>query len=81
MKDQAKELIREADRKGSVLVQAGVWLCTAEDLLEEQKTWHDEDQSKNLDLTSSPYWLTTDDGQGPFPISGADDDDLLKLID
>ena len=40
----------------------GLYIFTREEIIEEQKDWHDEDSSKEIDFTTSPLWLVTDDG-------------------
>jgi DNA-binding PadR family transcriptional regulator len=51
---------------GVVTLSEGVWLYTQDAIQEEQTGWDENDQSKNLDLTQYPYWITTDSGEGPF---------------
>jgi len=44
----------------------GVFIQTREDIQEDQKTWDDGDSSKNMDFSSSPFWVTTDNGVDPM---------------
>lgn len=57
----AKKIIEQILDDGGV-VQAGVYLVSAEDLIAEQKTWGDLDSGKDLDFTTAEFWITTDDG-------------------
>jgi len=50
----------------------GVYLQTREDIMSNQKDWCEYDplaffffESKNVDFSIYPFWLTTDDGQPP----------------
>lgn len=66
---KARKILEEILDDGGV-VQAGVYLVTAEDLIAEQKTWDDADTAKNLDFTTADFWITTDDGH----VQSIDDD-------
>ena len=43
----------------------GVFLQTREDIMSDQKNWHEYDEAKDVDFSLYPIWLTTDDGQPP----------------
>ena len=43
----------------------GVFLQTREDIMSDQKDWCEYDESKDVDFSLYPIWLTTDDGQTP----------------
>ena len=60
-------------------ISQGIYLQSAEELISEQKGWHDLDESKNVDFTTSPFWVTTDDGQGPYAV--ADEKEALGLVE
>jgi len=61
------------------LVQGGVWIVEAAEMIADQKTWPDEDLRKMTDFTTSKWWLITDNGMDPIGINA--DQDLLKEID
>lgn len=66
-------LFARADKEGSIEVGAGVWLNSEVNMLADQRAWDEGDASKTEDFTTAPYWITTDDGQGPTAICDADD--------
>lgn len=74
----AATLIAEADKDGTSRQLGGCWLITSATLIADQAGWDDEDESKDKDFTSYPYWITTDDGVDPIGVTGATDDDLLS---
>lgn len=39
-----------------------MWIKTKEELMEEQKTWCEEDEYKHFDFSASDLWRVTDDG-------------------
>jgi hypothetical protein len=43
-------------------LKGGVYLSTREEIIADQLTWDDEDESKGLDFTTCPFWITTDNG-------------------
>ncbi len=43
----------------------GVFIVKAEDLIEEQKDWHEKDLAKNIDFSTYKFWVVTDDGFEP----------------
>lgn len=66
-------LISKAEKDGTVEVQPGVYLTIQTDLIAEQQEWDDGDSAKNTDLTTAPFWITTDNGIGPLAIHTAAD--------
>lgn len=54
-------------------IQNGVFVQTVKDMISAQKDWHDNDPCKNMDFTSYPFWLTTDDGMIPEGFDSIDD--------
>lgn len=69
-----------AQVEGSVQKAVGVWLCSQEHVIDDQEVWGDEDGAKAIDFTIAPFWITTDCGNDPTPIYGADDDDLIEAL-
>lgn len=63
------EHIAEAKKHGSAKIQEGSWLSTKAAMIEEQQTWDDGDEAKNIDFSGCDFWVTTDDGQGPFGVN------------
>jgi len=59
------------------MVKFGVFIQTSENIISDQKDWCDEDQAKSTDFSTSPYWITTDDGQDP---AGIDNDAELNEL-
>ena len=43
----------------------GVFVSTSEFIISEQKNWDDEDESRDIDFSTSKFWVTTDDGAEP----------------
>lgn len=80
-KEKAIEIVKECDAWGAATITAGVFLESSASMQAQQAGWADEDPGRALDLAACPYWLTTDDGQMPVGISGADDSDLLDAIE
>ncbi len=71
-------LFDDADTHGLVEVQPGVFLQTAQNMVEEQSTWPDEDPAKGMDFSVAPYWVTTDDGVTPIPVWN--EEDLVEVV-
>lgn len=57
-----EKLAKQASKDGAIELRSGVFLHTSEDLTADQKTWDDEDDSKNTDFSISEFWITTNDG-------------------
>jgi len=75
MKTKQTRLIKKLlANKG--LIQEGVWLITAAEMIQDQATWPDEDPSKTTDFTTSRWWIITDNGIDPI---GIDYDEELDL--
>lgn len=73
------EIVGEAQFYTFARVRDGVSLSTANAMIIEQRDWADEESSKGVDFSQAPYWLTTDDGQDPIPVSSLDDiNDALR---
>ena len=51
------------------ILQDGLYIQSGQHLTEEQRSWPDEDPSKNIDFEEFDYWLTTSDGVTPQPIT------------
>lgn len=79
-KHAAQQACERADQDGWTELSDGVYLNSSESIQEEQAQWNDGDNAKHVDFSKAPYWLTTDDGQEPVAISGADDADLLEAV-
>ena len=73
------EAIDLARKNGCIELSSGVWLYTQESIVEEQKSWDEEDGSKVFDFTKAPMWISTDDGE-LLPIFGADDGALVDAL-
>lgn len=58
---------------GFFMIRNGIFLESAESLIEAQKDWGEEDHCKNFDFSESPLWLTTNDEQSPQAISSTND--------
>jgi len=58
----AKDFIRFAGEEGSVEVHAGCCLQSRENIMSEQRGWADDDMSKHVDFSGSPFWVTYSDG-------------------
>jgi len=67
-----------ASRHVACEIQSGVFLSSAEDMIEDQRAWDEDDSSKEIDFSTSPFWITTDDGVTPIGID--DDAELLELF-
>lgn len=78
--EAATEAVAKADQAGWLeLNDYGSFLHTRESIQADQAEWHDEDDCKNFDFSSAPYWIT---GFGePTAIFNADDYDLLCQIE
>lgn len=59
-------------------VRPGVFLQTAQEIIFDQLSWDDGDESKHTDFSTSTFWVTTDDGQVPIGIDT--DDDLASVV-
>lgn len=76
----ALSIIQDAKESGSTYLGQGCYLVMAEEMIEDQKEWADTDESKYTDFSTSPYWVTTDSGDGPFPITDEQDPDFIKIV-
>lgn len=56
-----------------VELESGVYLYSKGGLIDEQKSWQDNDFSKNEDFSVADFWLTTDSGGAPIAINTLDD--------
>jgi len=43
----------------------GLYIFTQEEMIDEQAEWDDEVKGKNIDFTTSLFWLATDCGLEP----------------
>jgi len=57
--------------------QSGSYLRTSEDMIADRETWEEEDDCRDFDFTTHPYWVTTNDGMEPYGIN--DDADFQAL--
>jgi len=48
-----------------------LYLWSKDELIEEQKTWDEQDKARNVDFTQAPYWLESAPGI-PAPIRSID---------
>jgi len=69
--------IKEALAKPYGEYQSGSYLRSSEDMIADRETWEEEDDCRDFDFSTSPYWVTTDDGMVPY---GIDDDDDFKAF-
>ena len=76
--DKAKE---EADKNGYEEINEGVYLNTSKELTKEQKDWPEDDESKHLNFSIAPYWITDAEGHGPFPIKDSYDYEEIMFAD
>jgi len=67
-----------ASRQVSCEIQSGVFLSSVEDMIEDQLAWDDEDPDKDIDFSTSQFWITTDGGVDPIGID--DDAELLEMF-
>jgi hypothetical protein len=72
------EMIREAQIEGMVDLENGCYLYSREEIIEEQKTWVNEDSSKNIDFSIASLWLTSCN-IAPQPVHTAQD--LFDILD
>lgn len=77
----AQTLVSEAKAEGFAQISEGVYLSSAENAIADQVLWGRRDEQKEREFTQSPYWLMTDSGAEPVPISGPEDEELLGLLD
>ena len=66
------DILLDTNVEGLTKIQDGYYLWTRQQIIEEQKTWEDEDESKNLDFTIAEYWLEIS-GETMTPINNAQD--------
>jgi len=43
----------------------GLYLFTQEEIIDDQAGWDDQDEGKDIDFTTSAFWLLTDCGASP----------------
>lgn len=72
----AEQILEEVKANGQVEIRNGVYLMSQEFAIEDQKAWDDEDPQKDLDLTSSDFWIITNDGN----VVGLDTAEVLEQI-
>lgn len=65
--DSFKEYKIQVDivKNGYSEIQKGVYLWESEFITAEQTSWLDGDESKGMDFSIYPYWITTDSGEEP----------------
>ena len=74
-------VLAAASEQGFVRVSEGVYLHERDSIIEEQKSWSDEDGAKKMDFSAAPFWLTDDSGSAPIAVHGAEDKELINAID
>lgn len=77
-KSTANKLLKSTIKDGCIEIQSGVFLQTQKSIIADQKDWDDEDESKDKDFSTCPFWIITDDGVEPEGVSDADD--LIKML-
>ncbi len=61
--EKAKALIEQVKKTGEChQINGGVWLVRGDDLIAEQKEWHEFDESKNRVFEADTVYVQTDDG-------------------
>jgi len=66
-------LMTKAVEHGTVMIDNGVWLCSTEQMLEEQREGALSESCKGIDFTTGAYWVTTDNESAPEGINDLDD--------
>ena len=67
------DILNAATQQGWIEIQSGVYVNSLASILAEQAGWDDSDESKSIDFTRAPFWLTTDSGDAPVPVRNASD--------
>ena len=58
-----QEIVNEISVNGRYKVGTSVEIVSSESMIEDQKGWHDSDESKHKDFSKSPFWVLTSDGE------------------
>lgn len=66
-------LMDKAATDGTLMIDNGVWLCSMEQMLEEQNDSGPSEAPVRTDYTDAAYWITTDSEALPVPINSIDD--------
>lgn len=71
----AEKFIKELEENNNdeITIVPGTFLTTRDNIIADQTMWDDDDESKNTDFTTDPFWITTDDGIDPIGITDAED--------
>ncbi|HEY6529875.1 MAG TPA: hypothetical protein VIZ65_14380 [Cellvibrionaceae bacterium] len=72
------EMFQIATLAGYVKIAPALYLSSQTCILEEQKAWLEDDVRKKLDLSSHPFWVTTDDDKSIVGIN--DESELRQLL-
>ena len=72
----SQDYLNVATCLGMYEVSKGIFLYSQSDIIEEQKTWDDGDESKDFDFTTADFWLLTDDGYKESIHTACDLDDI-----
>ena len=67
-----------ASKRVACEFKPGVFLSSADDMIADQLAWDDEDPCKDMDFSTSAFWITTDDGVEPEGIDS--DEELLEIF-
>jgi hypothetical protein len=68
-----EQIKKDINSKGYSELCNGVYLRAKEDIIEDQKSWEEEDSAKSVDFSAYEYWITTDDGQKPEGFSSIEE--------
>jgi len=79
MKSGATDLIQKILTEKKGIIRDGSFLITSSDMISDQKGWDDEDPCKDMDFSTSPFWITTGDGAEPVAIDS--DEELSEIFD
>jgi hypothetical protein len=76
----SQQAIQAALKDGEVMIDEGTYLHTCENIQAEQASWNDFDECKQFDFSGALFWIVGDAGVEPLAISGADDEDLIAIL-
>lgn len=74
----AQQIVLFVEQNGCTEIHNGVFLLTAGEIIEEQKTWAEEDAGKAFDFSGSKFWITTDNEVTPIGVDNAEE--LVELM-
>ena len=61
-RDFIAEIEERLDYEGVAEVAEGIYLNTQENILEEQREWHDDDPAKEREFSRHSFWIVTNNG-------------------